>query len=98
MPNDRDRMISPALASVLSTFASFVLSDDADREDIIEASDPTTLTALVAAVDPLFGEINAVLDRFDEGPRPGSADDQQLESDLHSLAQAAMEARMQLDD
>lgn len=89
--------LSPALATALETYRAFLLSDDSDREAIVEGSSPEQLAALANAIDPLFDEINAVLDRLTGASHPLPRDQEQLESALNSLAQAAMEARMQLD-
>jgi hypothetical protein len=97
MADDGTRIVSPALASALDDFRQFVIADDEERSGVIEATDPKTLTALADAIAPLFGEINAVLDRLTEAPHPLPEDQELLEYDLNSLAQAAMEARQQLD-
>jgi ABC-type transporter Mla subunit MlaD len=89
--------ITPALASALTTYRHFLVSDDSEREEAIESSDPDTLTGLADAVAPLFDEINAVLDQLTSTSHPLPPDQEQLESDLNSLAQAGMEARMKLD-
>jgi hypothetical protein len=91
-----DLGVSPALAAALETYKAFLLSDDDERERGITEGDPEVLRALADAVDPLFDEINAVLDRLTAARHPLPRDQEQLESDLNSLAQAAMEARMEL--
>ncbi len=95
---DSDRGISAALTDALTKYEAFLLSDDDERGRAISESDPDTLRALADAVDPLYDEINAVLDRFDATKHPMPADQEQLEIDLHGLAQAGTEARMELDD
>lgn len=90
--------ISAELAAALQSFRGFLVSDDVERGHEIERSDRETLTALADAVDPLFEEINAVLDRLDRTAHPLPEDQEYLEYDLNSLAQAAMEARLELDD
>jgi hypothetical protein len=97
MADGAERIVSPALASALDDLRQFVIADDAERSEVIEASDRETLTALAESVGPLFGEINAVLDRLADAPHPLPEDQELLEYDLNSLAQAAMEARQELD-
>jgi len=89
--------ISPALASALETYREFLVSDDSDREAVIEATTPERLRGLADAINPLFDEINVVLDRLSAALHPLPGDQEQLEYDLNSLAQAAIEARMHLD-
>jgi len=83
---------SPALAAALAAYQSFLISDDQERVEAIEAADRETRVALARAVDPLYGEINALLDTLTAAPHPLPGDLEQLEDDLNSLAQAAMEA------
>jgi hypothetical protein len=54
--------------------------------------------ALANAIDPLFDEINSVLDQLVATPHPLPDDQAALEDELNSLAQAGMGARMELDD
>jgi len=89
--------VSNALASALETFRPFLLPDDDERARHLEGSDSDDLRRLAEAVEPLFDEINATLDRTSEAPSL-SAEDQELESDLHALAQAGIEARMTLEE
>jgi hypothetical protein len=89
--------LSAELTDALATFRSFLVSDDVDRGEVIEASTAGTLTALVAAVTPLYPEIDATLDKLVALPHPLPEDDEQLEEDLNSLAQAALEAEQELD-
>lgn len=96
MPDSVDA-ISPPLTNALSEYREFLLSDDSEREAAIEGAAPDRLRALADAVDPLFDEINAALDRLTSASHPLRSDQEQLEDELNSLAQAAMEARMQLD-
>jgi hypothetical protein len=97
MADSAERIVSPALAAALDDFHRFVIADDAERSEVIEASDRDTLTALAESVGPLFEEINAALDRLTVAPHPLPEDQELLEYDLNSLAQAAMEARQELD-
>lgn len=88
--------ISPELAMALRTLRRHLLADDLERSDAMERSDRETLTALVEAVEPLFDEINAVLDRLLAKPHPLPSDEEELEVDLNSLGQAGAEARLEL--
>lgn len=88
--------VSDTLAAALTDFRPFLLADDVERSETIAASDSETLRKLVDTVEPLFDEINATLDVTYEGPSL-SDEEQDLESDLHSLAQAAEEARIELE-
>jgi hypothetical protein len=92
-----DPIVSPALRSALDTYGRFLSSDDSEREQAIESSDRETLKAFANAIDQLYEEINAVLDRLVAAHHPLPDDQEQLEYDLHSLAQAAMEARLALE-
>ena len=96
MPNSVGGL-SPALATALETYRAFLLSDDSERAAMVEGSSPEQLAALADAIDPLFDEINAVLDHLTGASHPLPSDQDQLETNLNSLAQAAMEARMKLD-
>jgi hypothetical protein len=89
--------ISPALVDVLQQYDRYLVSDDVDRSALIAAMDTPSLDAFAEAVDPLFGEINAVLDHFDSLPTL-SAEQQDLVAQLNDLGQAGMEARIDLDD
>lgn len=88
---------SDALDDALRANATFLLSDDVERETAIQRSGRDELSALADGVDPLYDEINAVLDQLGELAHPLPADQERLEDQLNSLAQAAMEARMELD-
>lgn len=88
--------MTPALSAALVSFQDFLESDDAKRGDDVDGSDTDTLRALVDTVEPLFPELNAVLDRLGAMPHPIATPLEYLESDLHSLAQAAMEADLVL--
>jgi hypothetical protein len=88
--------LSPELAEVLASFRHFAVSDDADRAGVVERTDRDTLMALVKAVEPLYPEINVVLDRLVAKPHPVSPDEERLEVELDRLAQAAMEAELEL--
>jgi len=89
--------VSDKLAAVLADFEPFLLADDEERSNKLASSDIATLRRLAEAVEPLFDEINATLDKTGQAASL-SEDEQRLESDLHSLAQAAIEARFELDD
>lgn len=89
--------VSDKLSAALADFQPFLLADDEERSNKLAASDSDTLRKLAEAVEPLFDEINATLGSTNEAPSL-SEDEQRLESDLHSLAQAAIEARIELDD
>lgn len=89
-------IVSLQLAAALRSFRGFVVSDDSTRSEETARSEVELLTALIGAVQPLFPEINAVLDRLISAPHPLRADEERLEEDLNSLAQAAMEARFEL--
>lgn len=88
--------IGDDLAAALTEFQPFLLADDEERSNMIAASDSDALRKLVQSVEPLFDEINATLDKTYEAASL-SAEEQDLESNLHSLAQAAEEARIELD-
>lgn len=89
--------ISPELSAALKDYGRFLESDDFERGKVIESSDTPTLVGLADAVDPLFDEINRTLDRLVAAAHPLPENDESLEEDLNSLAQAAMEARMEAD-
>ena len=94
---ERDTEItSRRLTDVLQTFGHFILSDDHERSTQIGRSDVEALTAFADAVDPLLDEINAILDMLVARPHPLSEGGERLEEDLNSLAQAGMEARLEL--
>jgi hypothetical protein len=97
MSNADPIAVSDGLASALAEFQPLLLADDEERSNKLEATDSDALRRLAEAVEPLFDEINATLDRTNAAPAL-SAGEQELESNLHSLAQAAMEARIELDD
>lgn len=88
--------VSPELARALRTFRHFLESDDRARANQIESSERQQLSALADALEPLNDEINEVLDRLVARPHPLSEYEGGLEEDLNSLAQAGMEARMEL--
>ena len=92
-----DLSFSPALAKALDTYKAFAVLDDGVREKALKDSDPETLRAFVDQVGPLVAEIDSVLDRFDVAthPLPGALEDREFE--LHSLAQACIEAKMDLE-
>jgi hypothetical protein len=83
-------------AYLLIAAALGVLTDDAERSDKIVATDSVTLRKLADAVGPLFSEINAALDATYEKSSL-SDEEQDLEADLNALAQAAEEARIELE-
>lgn len=90
-------IVSPQLAAALRSFRGFLVSDDGMRSEETARSDVERLTSLIGTVQPLFPEINAVLDRLTAAPHPLPADEERMEEDLNSLAQAAIEARFELD-
>ena len=88
--------VSPELATALRTFSRFLESDDAKRGKEIEGSEAEELNALANAVEPLYDEINAALDLLVAKPHPLPDGEERLEEDLNALAQAGMEARIEL--
>jgi hypothetical protein len=97
MSNSEPIVVSDDLAAALAEFQPFLLADDEERSNKLRASDNDTLRGLAEAVEPLFDEINTTLDETNEASTL-SGEAQDLESNLHSLAQAALEARIELDD
>jgi len=95
MADDSLELLSQPLRDTLEDFRGFLRSDDLERQDAIEGADDATLAALIDAVD--LDEVNQVLDDLVERPHPLSEDLEQLEGDLNSLAQAAIEARHELN-
>jgi hypothetical protein len=89
-------LLSQPLRAALIEFRAFLKADDLERSQAIETADSERLAALTAAVEPLYGEINAVLDDLVGRAHPLPKDLEQLEVDLNSLAQAAMEAEQEL--
>jgi hypothetical protein len=55
--------LGPALSDALQRFEQFLLSDDGECTETVMAADRETLRPLAETVNPLFDEINAVLDR-----------------------------------
>lgn len=90
-------IVSPALAAALAKFRPFLQADDVERSEAIEHADSQTLVTMAVAVRPLYPEINQVLDRLVAEQHPLPEDLELLEEDLNSLAQAAMEAELELD-
>lgn len=90
--------MSPELSQALRAFEPFLRSDDMERSTLIEASDSHALRSLTETVNPLLAEINAALDGLVAKPHPLPDDEESLEADLNSLAQAGIEARMELDN
>jgi hypothetical protein len=89
--------LSAELRTALERFRRFAVSDDAVRGAAIESAATPELEALADTIDPLFAEINAVLDRFDATSHPLPDADAELEHDLHAVAQAGEEARIEVD-
>jgi hypothetical protein len=63
-------------------------SDDLGRDELIESANDEELRLLIDAVEPLFPAINAYLDATGDGEHAVPFGD---------LAQAALEARFELD-
>lgn len=89
-------ILSQPLREALIDFRLFLRSDDVERGQAIESAESEALAALRTAVKPLYEEINRVLDDLVQRPHPLPDDLEQLEYDLNSLAQAAMEAEQEL--
>ncbi len=89
---------SPRLRAVLDGFPEFLDSDDEARSDAVSGADTGRLRDLVVAVEPLFDEINALLDRLNAAEHPVSSELETLEDALNSLGQVGMEAQFELDD
>jgi hypothetical protein len=70
-------------------YRRYAISDDADRERVIQEASPAELEQLVQAVNPLWPDINTFLDL-------DSHSDEEILT--HALAQAAMEAQIELRD
>lgn len=96
MTDGDDQVASRPLQRALSEFQDFLRSDDLERIEAIGNADSERLAVFTAAVEALHGEINQVLDGLVERPHPLPEDLEQLEVDLNSLAQAAMEAELEL--
>lgn len=92
----RTDRVSEPLLSALATFKAFLQPDDDDRAHAIKAADTETLAAMAETVGPLYGEINAVLDRLVAEAHPLPEDLELLEVELNALAEAAMEAEQEL--
>ena len=78
-----------ALRDLMPHYRRFAVADDVERERVIQDATAGDLETLVRAVDPLWPEIKAFLD-VDSGSNEECLTD--------SLAQAAMEARIELKD
>jgi hypothetical protein len=89
--------ISPALALALQRFDRFLVADDMDRAEVMDQADDATLQDLVATMEPLYAEVNAVLDVLVAHPHPLPADQALPEEQLNSLGQAGMEAQFDLE-
>ena len=89
--------ISPALAQALQRFDRFLIADDVERSDVMSQADDATLRDLVATMEPLYDEVNAVLDVLVAHPHTLPEDQQLLEEQLNSLGQAGMEAQFELE-
>ena len=86
---DFDETILPeAMRNLLPHYRRFAITDDVDRERVIFNTTTADLQELFQAVTPLWPEINAFL-------KVAPADEQSL---TDSLAQAAMEAEIELKD
>lgn len=96
MPDIDGVAVSPALASALHDFRPLLEPDDLDRTQALGRAASETLAAMVEAIEPLYPEINSLLDRLVTQPHPLPEDLEHLEADLNSLAQAALEARQDL--
>lgn len=75
------------LRSLVPYYRRYAFSDDVERERLIQDATWSDLEELTKAVNPLWPEINAFLD-IDSGSNE--------EVLTHALAQAAMEAQIQL--
>ena len=89
--------ISARLRDALARYHRFLLADDLERDRVIQRADAQALTDLADTVEPLLDEIDSTLDRLTAAPHPLSDEDETLEIDLNSLAQAASEARMEAE-
>ncbi len=78
-----------ALRPLVPHYRRFAVADDVDRERVIQHATAEELEQLVKIVNPLWPEINAFLD-IDSGSNEECLTD--------SLAQAAMEAQIELKD
>lgn len=96
MPN-ADIQPSSDLHAALEKYREFLIADDVERSNVIGAADCETLGELVADVEPLFDEINDVLDRLVAARHPLPADLEDLEVDLNSLGQVGSEARYEIE-
>src|SRR5260370_29953074 len=85
---DFDAAILPAaLRPLVPHYQRFAVADDVEREHLIQQATADDLQQLVEAVNPRWPEINAFLE-FDSASNEESLTD--------SLAQAAMEAQIEL--
>jgi hypothetical protein len=91
-----DPNLSPALNDAIARFPRYLVSDDVDRGNEIASTDSESLRAFADAIAPLFGEINAVLDRLDA--LASLTDEQQdLVVLLNDIGQAGVEAQLELE-
>jgi hypothetical protein len=88
--------VSPSVARLLAEFNEFLVADDPDRDDLIGRTDSTRLQEFTRSAVPHIGEIDAALDELASRRHPLPPDVEQLEFDLNSLAQAAIEAQLEL--
>jgi hypothetical protein len=70
-------------------YRRYAFSDDVERERLIQEATAAELEELIQAVNPLWPDINAFLDI------DSSSNEEVL---THALAQAAMEAQIELRD
>jgi hypothetical protein len=70
----------------------WAVSDDSDRNDLLEAAPVPVLRALIGEVEPYFGAIDSYLDSFREEPSTEQA------AMLGRLAECALEAKRHLSD
>jgi hypothetical protein len=87
---------SPPLAQLVTEFRMFLVADDPARADVIGRTDTRLLQEFTRSAVPRIGEIDAALDELVSRRHPLPPDLERLEHDLHSLAQAAIEAQLEL--
>jgi|SRR5580658_8844824 hypothetical protein len=88
LPPDPPDDAPDSLKAVWSLVIRWGESDDVERGDLASAASDDDLRDLIETVDPLFPAINAFLDETGDAERAVPYGD---------LAQAAMEARFELD-
>lgn len=77
------------LRPLVPFYRRYAFSDDAERERLIQEASGAALEELTQAVNPLWRDINAYLDL-------NSASNEEVLT--HALAQAAMEAQIELKE